>query len=43
VDVKNPTWGPLFGYEGRCDVTWLRGTDAVAPPHVRPLRDERRE
>jgi hypothetical protein len=43
VDVKNSTWGPLFGYEGRFDVTWLRGTDAVAPLHVRPLRDERRE
>jgi hypothetical protein len=43
VDVKNPTWGPLFGYEGRFDVTWLRGAESAAPAHVRPVRDERRE
>lgn len=38
VEVRNPTWGPLFGYSGTFDVEWVEG-DAV-PDSVKPVRDE---
>lgn len=40
VEVRNPTWGPLFGYSGTFDVEWVEG-DAV-PDSVKPVRDEAR-
>lgn len=43
VDVRNRTWGRLFGYHGSFTVEWLNvGKDEV-PPHVMPLRQEPRE
>jgi hypothetical protein len=43
VDVRNPVWGPLFGYRGRFDVQWLPCTPDLVPTAVKPLREERRE
>jgi hypothetical protein len=43
VAVRNPRWGPLFGYRGSFDVEWRRTTAGEVPPHVRPRREERRE
>jgi hypothetical protein len=41
VKVNNKQWGPLFGYSGDFDVTWL---PCQSPPaHVLPARLERRE
>ena len=41
VDVRNKTWGPLFGYRGSFDVEWVK--TAAVPSHVLPRRQERRE
>jgi hypothetical protein len=43
VDVRNRTWGRLFGYRGRFDVEWTAVGTSGVPPHVLPLRQERRE
>jgi hypothetical protein len=43
VDVRNKTWGPLFGYRGQFTVEWKMGPASQVPPHVRPLRQERRD
>jgi hypothetical protein len=43
VDVRNRTWGRLFGYRGRFDVEWTAVDTSGVPPHVLPLRQERRE
>lgn len=42
VSVKNPTWGPLFGYRGSFQVEW-RPIEGAIPPTYWPLRTERRE
>lgn len=41
VEVKNPTWGPLFGYRGAFDVEILR--DVPVPSGILPRRTETRE
>jgi len=43
VNVRNKTWGPLFGYEGSFTVDWLPMTPQAIPAHARPRREERRE
>jgi hypothetical protein len=43
VHVHNSTWGPLFGYEGSFQVEWLPVRQGQLPPHIKPLREERRE
>jgi hypothetical protein len=43
VEVRNRTWGRLFGYRGSFDVEWRPVAPGEVPPHVRPLREERRE
>jgi hypothetical protein len=43
VDVRNRTWGRLFGYRGRFDVEWATVGAGGVPRHVLPLRQERRE
>jgi hypothetical protein len=43
VDVRNSTWGKLFGYCGRFDVEWRPCAQNCVPAHVKPLREERRE
>jgi hypothetical protein len=41
VNVYNRVWGPLFGYRGTFDVTWVEVQ--IAPATVQPARLERRE
>jgi hypothetical protein len=43
VDVRNRTWGPLFGYHGAFDVEWRTMRPEDIPAHARPVREERRE
>ena len=43
VDVRNRIWGRLFGYRGRFEVEWKTVPPTEIPPHVMPLRQERRE
>lgn len=43
VDVRNPVWGPLFGYEGRFQVEWRGEGESQAPGRLMPRRTERRE
>ena len=43
VDVRNRTWGRLFGYRGRFNVEWQTLEPSQVPTHVLPLRQERRE
>ena len=43
VDVRNKTWGRLFGYRGRFEVDWQTLESSRLPTHVLPLRQERRE
>lgn len=43
VDVRNRAWGPLFGYRGTFDVTWLDVPPGEIPEHILPVRHERRE
>ncbi len=43
VNVRNKTWGPLFGYSGTFDVEWVPMSESAVPDHARPKRDERRE
>ena len=42
VDVRNRTWGRLFGYSGSFDVEY-RVVAGGAPAHILPRRVERRE
>jgi hypothetical protein len=43
VNVTNPRWGPLFGYEGSFDVEWKPVHTHDIPADVKPVREERRE
>lgn len=43
VDVRNRTWGRLFGYRGSFAVEWVSVEGGRIPPHVLPVRQERRE
>jgi hypothetical protein len=43
VVVTNRTWGRLFGYRGWFTAEWPRCARDAVPPHVRPVREERRE
>jgi hypothetical protein len=43
VNVKNDTWGPLFGYKGTFDVEYVHVTPEQVPKDVKPKREERRE
>lgn len=43
VDVRNRTWGPLFGYRGSFDVEWLDIAGGIVPAHILPQRQEARE
>jgi Domain of unknown function (DUF4166) len=43
VEVRNKTWGPLFGYRGSFDVEWLEVDGGTMPSRVLPYRQERRE
>jgi hypothetical protein len=43
VNVTNPRWGPLFGYEGSFDVEWKPVRSHEVPADVKPVREERRE
>lgn len=41
VDVRNKTWGPLFGYRGSFQVEWQPATEV--PSHILPHHQEQRE
>jgi len=43
VDVRNRTWGPLFGYRGSFEVEWHPVAAGLVPAHILPSRQERRE
>jgi hypothetical protein len=43
VNVTNPRWGPLFGYEGSFNVEWKPVRANEVPADVKPVREERRE
>jgi uncharacterized protein DUF4166 len=43
VDVRNRTWGPLFGYKGRFQVDWRTVARDDIPSSVLPRRTERKE
>jgi hypothetical protein len=43
VDVRNPVWGPLFGYRGTFDVEWRKVDCAEVPQYILPMRQESRE
>ena len=43
VDVRNKTWGRLFGYRGQFTVEWKTDQASQVPSHVLPIRQERRE
>ncbi len=43
VDVRNRRWGPLFGYRGSFTVEWKAVAPGMAPTHILPHRQERRE
>ena len=43
VQVINPLWGPLFGYEGSFHVEWRPVRAQEVPDDVKPIREERRE
>ena len=43
VVVTNRRWGRLFGYHGRFDVEWKPVTPEAIPPHMKPVREEKRE
>ena len=42
VNVRNRTWGPLFGYRGSFEAEWIRDVGEV-PKTLLPARFERRE
>ncbi len=43
VDVRNRTWGKLFGYRGQFTAEWKVVPPGQVPPHVLPLRQEPRD
>lgn len=43
VDVRNRTWGRLFGYRGRFQVVWKSVRQGEIPLDLLPKRQERRE
>lgn len=43
VVVTNRAWGRLFGYRGWFTAEWPTCPRGAVPPHVRPIREERRE
>lgn len=43
VDVRNKTWGRLFGYRGQFTVEWKQVADGALPTHVLPIRQEPRD
>lgn len=42
VRVSNKFFGPLFGYRGSFDVEYIP-VEGDVPPHVKPVREERKE
>jgi len=43
VTVRNPVFGPIFGYSGSFDVSYVPLENGQIPEHVKPVREERRE
>ncbi|MHA7967518.1 DUF4166 domain-containing protein [Paenibacillus sp. CAU 1782] len=43
VTVRNPIFGPIFGYSGSFDVSYVTLKEGQIPGHVKPVREERRE
>ncbi len=43
VVVRNPVWGPLFGYHGWFRVEWKPMMPDAVPADVKPRREEVRE
>lgn len=43
VAVRNPVWGPLFGYDGWFQTAFTQCPVDAVPAHVRPLHEQRRE
>lgn len=43
VDVRNRTWGPLFGYKGHFQVEWRSVASQDIPKTLLPRRTEKRE
>jgi hypothetical protein len=43
VNVRNPVWGPLFGYRGSFQVEWVPVKRDQIPADILPVRCERRE
>jgi hypothetical protein len=43
VDVRSRQWGRLFGYSGSFDAVWPAVEPGAVPPHILPIRQERRE
>ena len=43
VEVRNRTWGQLFGYRGSFEVEWRSIPSREVPAHIRPKRVEKRE
>jgi hypothetical protein len=43
VNVRNRTWGPLFGYKGHFQVDWRKVAPGDIPLSVLPRRTERKE
>ena len=43
VEVTNPRWGTLFGYEGSFEVEWKQVGPNEVPVEVKPFREEPRE
>jgi hypothetical protein len=43
VDVRNRTWGPLFGYRGSVEIEWVKLEPGTVPGRILPARFKRRE
>ena len=43
VMISNPTWGPLFGYQGEFQAETLSLRPEDVPKSAKPVREERRE
>jgi hypothetical protein len=43
VDVRNRTWGRLFGYNGSFNVEWRNLRPGEVPDHILPQRQESRD
>lgn len=42
VEVRNDTWGPLFGFSGNFDVDWVHVEPGEIPNGIRPVHEETR-